>query len=242
MAETPERHAAAAHAAAVRARTACSRRCAARTARRSTSASSTGSAPRCPTPRSPPTSSSGFPGETDEDFRADARRRRAGAVRRRVHVPVLQAPRHPGRRRWTTRCRRPSCRSATSGSSPLVRRHRLGGEQAARRPRRVELLVAEGEGRKDAATHRLTGRARDNRLVHFAAPPDQDVRARRPRRGRGHLRRAAPPGLRRPVRYAGRGPATPGRPDGHGRPPSRASMLGLPGGAPAPLAPVTACG
>jgi tRNA-2-methylthio-N6-dimethylallyladenosine synthase len=33
---------------------------------------------------------------------------------------------------------------------------------------RVELLVAEGEGRKDAATERLTGRARDNRLVHFA--------------------------------------------------------------------------
>jgi tRNA-2-methylthio-N6-dimethylallyladenosine synthase len=33
--------------------------------------------------------------------------------------------------------------------------------------RRVELLVAEGEGRKDAATHRMTGRARDNRLVHF---------------------------------------------------------------------------
>ena len=32
---------------------------------------------------------------------------------------------------------------------------------------RVELLVAEGEGRKDAATHRMTGRARDNRLVHF---------------------------------------------------------------------------
>ena len=36
--------------------------------------------------------------------------------------------------------------------------------------RTVELLVAEGEGRKDAATHRLTGRARDNRLVHFPAP------------------------------------------------------------------------
>jgi tRNA-2-methylthio-N6-dimethylallyladenosine synthase len=31
----------------------------------------------------------------------------------------------------------------------------------------VELMVAEGEGRKDAATHRLSGRARDNRLVHF---------------------------------------------------------------------------
>jgi tRNA-2-methylthio-N6-dimethylallyladenosine synthase len=35
---------------------------------------------------------------------------------------------------------------------------------------RVELLVSEGEGRKDAATQRLTGRARDNRLVHFSAP------------------------------------------------------------------------
>jgi tRNA-2-methylthio-N6-dimethylallyladenosine synthase len=37
----------------------------------------------------------------------------------------------------------------------------------------VELLVAEGEGRKDEQTHRLTGRARDNRLVHFR-PLDED--------------------------------------------------------------------
>jgi tRNA-2-methylthio-N6-dimethylallyladenosine synthase len=33
--------------------------------------------------------------------------------------------------------------------------------------REVEVLVAEGEGRKDGVTHRLSGRARDNRLVHF---------------------------------------------------------------------------
>jgi tRNA-2-methylthio-N6-dimethylallyladenosine synthase len=52
----------------------------------------------------------------------------------------------------------------------------------------VEVLVAEGEGRKDAATHRMSGRARDNRLVHFtprapaqhpapggAAPPGPDA-------------------------------------------------------------------
>jgi tRNA-2-methylthio-N6-dimethylallyladenosine synthase len=43
----------------------------------------------------------------------------------------------------------------------------------------VEVLVAEGEGRKDAATHRMSGRARDNRLVHFAphetAPRPGDV-------------------------------------------------------------------
>ncbi|HEX4223023.1 MAG TPA: MiaB/RimO family radical SAM methylthiotransferase, partial [Pseudonocardiaceae bacterium] len=31
----------------------------------------------------------------------------------------------------------------------------------------IEILVAEGEGRKDAATHRMSGRARDGRLVHF---------------------------------------------------------------------------
>jgi len=29
------------------------------------------------------------------------------------------------------------------------------------------VLVADGEGRKDEVTHRMSGRARDNRLVHF---------------------------------------------------------------------------
>jgi tRNA-2-methylthio-N6-dimethylallyladenosine synthase len=33
--------------------------------------------------------------------------------------------------------------------------------------RSVQVLVAEGEGRKDAARHRLSGRAADGRLVHF---------------------------------------------------------------------------
>jgi tRNA-2-methylthio-N6-dimethylallyladenosine synthase len=33
----------------------------------------------------------------------------------------------------------------------------------------VEVLVSEGEGRKDEATRRLSGRARDNRLVHLGA-------------------------------------------------------------------------
>jgi tRNA-2-methylthio-N6-dimethylallyladenosine synthase len=35
--------------------------------------------------------------------------------------------------------------------------------------RRVELLAAAGEGSKDAARGRLSGRARDGRLVHFTA-------------------------------------------------------------------------
>jgi tRNA-2-methylthio-N6-dimethylallyladenosine synthase len=39
----------------------------------------------------------------------------------------------------------------------------------------VELLVATGEGRKDSRTARMSGRARDGRLVHFA-PGGQLVR------------------------------------------------------------------
>ncbi|MBS43011.1 MAG: tRNA (N6-isopentenyl adenosine(37)-C2)-methylthiotransferase MiaB [Nocardioides sp.] len=38
--------------------------------------------------------------------------------------------------------------------------------------RTVELMVAEGEGRKDVETRRLSGRGPDNRLVHFAAPEE----------------------------------------------------------------------
>ena len=41
--------------------------------------------------------------------------------------------------------------------------------------REVEVLVAAGEGRKDDATARLSGRARDNRLVHFAPNPDAPI-------------------------------------------------------------------
>ncbi|MCW2815830.1 MAG: tRNA-i(6)A37 thiotransferase enzyme MiaB [Nocardioides sp.] len=38
--------------------------------------------------------------------------------------------------------------------------------------RSVELMVSEGEGRKDTATKRLSGRGPDNRLVHFVAPDE----------------------------------------------------------------------
>ena len=41
-------------------------------------------------------------------------------------------------------------------------------ENRAQIGRTVELLVAVGEGRKDAQTARMSGRARDGRLVHFA--------------------------------------------------------------------------
>ena len=44
----------------------------------------------------------------------------------------------------------------------------------------LEVMFALGEGRKDAETNRMSGRARDNRLVHVAVPEDS---AQRPRPG-----------------------------------------------------------
>ncbi|WP_203135712.1 tRNA (N6-isopentenyl adenosine(37)-C2)-methylthiotransferase MiaB [Microbacterium sp. JZ31] len=41
--------------------------------------------------------------------------------------------------------------------------------------RSLEVLVSTGEGKKDAATHRLTGRAEDNRLVHFEVPAGSEL-------------------------------------------------------------------
>lgn len=39
----------------------------------------------------------------------------------------------------------------------------------------AEVLVANNEGRKDAATNRMSGRARDNRLVHFEVPEGAEI-------------------------------------------------------------------
>jgi tRNA-2-methylthio-N6-dimethylallyladenosine synthase len=67
----------------------------------------------------------------------------------------------------------------------------------------VEVLVAEGEGRKDAATHRMSGRARDNRLVHFTpdrtTPRPGDIVTVTVTRGAPHylLSDAAPLSVRR---------------------------------------------
>ena len=118
----------------------------------------------------------GFPGETEEDFQATLDVVARGAVRGRVHVPVLQAPRHPRRRRWTTRSRREVVQDRYERLVALV--NDIAWEENKKLVgRRVELMVAEGEGRKDAATHRLSGRGPDNRLVHFTPPePASSVR------------------------------------------------------------------
>ncbi|ANG85430.1 tRNA (N6-isopentenyl adenosine(37)-C2)-methylthiotransferase MiaB [Microbacterium aurantiacum] len=48
-------------------------------------------------------------------------------------------------------------------------------ENQAQLGREVEVLVSAGEGKKDAATRRLTGRAEDNRLVHFEVPEGSEL-------------------------------------------------------------------
>ena len=144
---------------------------------------------------------------------ADPRRGPRGAVQRSVHVPLLQAARHSGRRHArpaAARGRPGALRAAGRASSTRS----PGSENQTFEGREVEVLVAEGEGRKDRATERLSGRARDNRLVHFAPPTDGTV-VRPGRHGDGdrHLRRAAPPGRRRAAdaRSGAPEPATPGR-------------------------------
>ncbi|MBN9099434.1 MULTISPECIES: tRNA (N6-isopentenyl adenosine(37)-C2)-methylthiotransferase MiaB [unclassified Pseudonocardia] len=102
----------------------------------------------------------------------------------------------------------------------------------------VEVLVAAGEGKKDSATHRLSGRARDGRLVHFAPGTAEirpgDVVEVAIGYGAPHHLVADGPVLRHRRTRAG---------DAHDRPTPTATGLGLPSfGAPAPLAPTTGCG
>ncbi len=109
----------------------------------------------------------GFPGETEADFAAtlDVVRaaRFAGAFTFQYSIrpgtPAAemdgQVPREVVQERYERLV-------ALVEDIALAENRRLVG-------RTVELLVAEGEGRKDEATARMSGRARDNRLVHFTA-------------------------------------------------------------------------
>ena len=124
----------------------------------------------------------------------------------RVHVPVLASGPARRPRRWTTRCPRRSCRSATSGWS-RCRSEISWEENETQVGRAVEVLVAEGEGRKDGATHRMSGRARGQPAGALRARWPSAAPRRRGDHG-GHLRRAAPPRRRR---GAARGAPHPGR-------------------------------
>ena len=147
----PERHAAAAHAAAVGLGPHAAGACAGPTAASGTWRSSTGSGPRSRTPRSPPTSSSASPARPRRTSRRpwtwSRHARFAGAFTFQYSI----RPGHAGRRPWTTRSRR-----GRAGALRAARRAGRGDTPGRRTrswsARRVEVLVAEGEGRKDAAT------------------------------------------------------------------------------------------
>jgi tRNA-2-methylthio-N6-dimethylallyladenosine synthase len=107
----------------------------------------------------------GFPGETDADFEDTLdlvrQARFAGAY-------TFQYSKRPG----TPAATMPDEVAPAAVKERYERLVDLVNDGAWRENQRlvgteVEVLVSEGEGRKDAATHRLTGRARDNRLVHF---------------------------------------------------------------------------
>jgi tRNA-2-methylthio-N6-dimethylallyladenosine synthase len=110
----------------------------------------------------------GFPGETDEDFedtlRVVERARFASAftfqysIRPGTPAATLpdQVPKPVVQERYE---RLLALQESVSWSG---NRDLVGTD--------VEVLVGTGEGRKDGATHRLSGRARDNRLVHVGLP------------------------------------------------------------------------
>ncbi len=108
----------------------------------------------------------GFPGETERDFddTLDMVRqaRFAGAFTFQYSIrPGTPAAAMDGQVPAEVVRRRYERLTALVAEITLAENLKLlGGE--------VEILVAEGEGRKDQATHRMSGRARDNRLVHFA--------------------------------------------------------------------------
>ena len=121
-------------------------------------------------------------------------------------------------------------------------------ENLAQVGRTVEVMFADGEGRKDAATARLSGRARDNRLVHVAVPEDAALRPRPGDLAEVEITYAAPHHLTADkgllsLRRTRGGDAWQARRDGVGAPVAAGSVgLGMPGlGVPAPLPPAAAC-
>ena len=120
----------------------------------------------------------GFPGETEADFQAT--------------LDVVAAARYSAAFtfQYSIRPGTPAATMQDQIPKPVVQERYdrlvdLVGDIALRenmkqRGQRVEVMFADGEGRKDALTHRMSGRARDNRLVHVAVPEEP---ANRPRPG-----------------------------------------------------------
>jgi tRNA-2-methylthio-N6-dimethylallyladenosine synthase len=121
----------------------------------------------------------GFPGETEDDFAQtlDAVRaaRFAGAF-------TFQYSPRPGTPAAALDGQVPKAVVQERYERLVALQDEMSWSESKKQVGRVlDVLVAEGEGRKDGATHRMSGRAPDNRLVHFV-PPTGDATAR-PRPG-----------------------------------------------------------
>jgi tRNA-2-methylthio-N6-dimethylallyladenosine synthase len=118
----------------------------------------------------------GFPGETESDF-CDTldivrRARFAGAFTFQYSIrPGTPAATLPDQIPPDVVRDRYERLAALVSEMSWQENQKLAGTQ-------VDVLVADGEGRKDDATHRMSGRAADNRLVHFT--PDATAAAPRP--------------------------------------------------------------
>jgi tRNA-2-methylthio-N6-dimethylallyladenosine synthase len=110
----------------------------------------------------------GFPGETESDFQATLD---VVAASRFSSAFTFQYSIRPGTPAATLPDQVPKAVVQERYERLIALQEQISWEEnRAYEGRDVEVLVSEGEGRKDAATHRLSGRARDNRLVHFALP------------------------------------------------------------------------
>ena len=153
----------------------------------------------------------GFPGETEEDFQATLD---VVAAARFASAFTFQYSKRPGTPAAELDAQLPKAVVQERYQRLIDLQERISLEEnTAQIGRTVELLVATGEGRKDASTARMSGRARDGRLVHFD-PAGRRHPARRHRHHHRHRRRAASPDRRR---RAAEPPAHPGRRRARGR-------------------------
>ncbi|MCU1475922.1 MAG: tRNA-2-methylthio-N(6)-dimethylallyladenosine synthase MiaB [Subtercola sp.] len=110
----------------------------------------------------------GFPGETEEDFQETLR---VVEQARFATAFTFQYSIRPGTPAATMADQVPKEVVQERYERLMALQDRIAWEENQKVVgRQVELLVANGEGRKDSDTKRMSGRAEDSRLVHFEVP------------------------------------------------------------------------
>jgi tRNA-2-methylthio-N6-dimethylallyladenosine synthase len=115
----------------------------------------------------------GFPGETEEDFQETLRVVREA---RFAIAYTFQYSKRPGTPAAEMENQVPKEVVQERFERLVALQNQISYEEnLAQIGREVEVLVANGEGRKDSTRDRLTGRARDSRLVHFDVPAGSEI-------------------------------------------------------------------